>query len=85
MCVLIFHCFLLIRSREVPPCRWEMGAHVIVHGIGAVNLNHTWKKTVQLKNVQYVPSEREIGLHLFLNRFWWLNCPTQIIGLTSLL
>jgi hypothetical protein len=30
-------------------------------------------------------SEREIGLHLFLNRFWWLNCPTQIIGLTSLL
>jgi hypothetical protein len=29
--------------------------------------------------------EREIGLHLFLNRFWWLNCPTQIIGLTSLL
>jgi hypothetical protein len=30
-------------------------------------------------------SEREIGLHLFLNKFWWLNCPTQIIGLTSLL
>jgi hypothetical protein len=59
MCVLIFHCFLLIRSREVPPCRWEMGAHVIVHGIGAVNLNHTWKKTVQLKNVQYVPSIRK--------------------------
>jgi hypothetical protein len=29
--------------------------------------------------------EREIGLHLFLNRFWWLNCLTQIIGLTSLL
>jgi hypothetical protein len=30
-------------------------------------------------------TEREIGLHLFLNCFWWLNCPTQIIGLTSLL
>jgi hypothetical protein len=30
-------------------------------------------------------SEREIGLNLFLNKFWWLNCPTQIIGLTSLL
>jgi hypothetical protein len=29
--------------------------------------------------------EREIGLHLFLHKFWWLNCPTQIIGLTSLL
>jgi hypothetical protein len=29
--------------------------------------------------------ERELGLHLFPNRFWWLNCPTQIIGLTSLL
>jgi hypothetical protein len=22
--------------------------------------------------------EREIGLHLFLYEFWWLNCPTQI-------
>jgi hypothetical protein len=21
--------------------------------------------------------EREIGLHLFLYEFWWLNCPTQ--------
>jgi hypothetical protein len=30
-------------------------------------------------------SEREIGLHLFLYEFWWLNCPTQIIELTSLL
>jgi hypothetical protein len=32
-----------------------------------------------------VVCERELGLHLFPNRFWWLNCPTQIIGLTSLL
>jgi hypothetical protein len=30
-------------------------------------------------------TERELGLHLFPNWFWWLNCPTQIIGLTSLL
>jgi hypothetical protein len=22
--------------------------------------------------------EREIGLHIFLYEFWWLNCPTQI-------
>jgi hypothetical protein len=22
--------------------------------------------------------KREIGLHLFLYEFWWLNCPTQI-------
>jgi hypothetical protein len=29
--------------------------------------------------------EREIGSNLFLNDFWWLNCSTQIIGLTSLL
>jgi hypothetical protein len=29
--------------------------------------------------------ERELGLHLVPNWFWWLNCPTQIIGLTSLL
>jgi hypothetical protein len=29
--------------------------------------------------------EREIGSNLFLNKFWWLNFPTQIIGLTSLL
>jgi hypothetical protein len=32
-----------------------------------------------------VVNEKEIGLHLFLNWFWWLNCPTQIFGLTSLL
>jgi hypothetical protein len=30
-------------------------------------------------------SERELGLHLVPKLFWWLNCPTQIIGLTSLL
>jgi hypothetical protein len=29
--------------------------------------------------------EREIGSNLFLYGFWWLNCPTQIIELTSLL
>ena len=29
--------------------------------------------------------QRELGLHLLPNWFWWLNCPTQIIGLTSLL
>jgi hypothetical protein len=29
--------------------------------------------------------ERGIGSNLFLYEFWWLNCPTQIIGLTSLL
>jgi hypothetical protein len=28
--------------------------------------------------------EREIGSNLF-HIFWWLNYPTQIIGLTSLL
>jgi hypothetical protein len=30
-------------------------------------------------------AEREIGLHLFPKQFWWLNWPTQIIELTSLL
>jgi hypothetical protein len=30
-------------------------------------------------------SERKLGLHLLPNWFWWLNCPTQIIRLTSLL
>jgi hypothetical protein len=29
--------------------------------------------------------ERELGLHLFPNWFWWLNCQTQVIELTSLL
>jgi hypothetical protein len=28
--------------------------------------------------------ERELGLHLVPIIFWWLNCPTQIFGLTSL-
>jgi hypothetical protein len=30
------------------------------------------------------PRERELGLHLVPIYFWWLNCPTQIFGLTSL-
>ena len=29
--------------------------------------------------------ERELGLHLVPKLFWWLNCPTQIDELTSLL
>jgi hypothetical protein len=28
--------------------------------------------------------ERELGLHLVPKLFWWLSCPTQILGLTSL-
>jgi hypothetical protein len=28
--------------------------------------------------ILYPAGEREIGLHLFLYEFWWLNCPTQI-------
>jgi hypothetical protein len=27
--------------------------------------------------------ERELGLHLVPKLFWWLNCPTQMIGLTK--
>jgi hypothetical protein len=38
-----------------------------------------------LSKEDYHTFERELGLHLFPNLFWWLNCPTQIIGLTSLL
>jgi hypothetical protein len=34
---------------------------------------------------QRVEDEREIGTKLFPYEFWWLNCPTQIIRLTSLL
>jgi hypothetical protein len=30
-------------------------------------------------------AKREIGSNLFQYEFWWLNCPTQIIQLTSLL
>jgi hypothetical protein len=30
-----------------------------------------------------VGGEREIGFKPFPKWFWWLNCPTQIIGLTS--
>jgi hypothetical protein len=28
-------------------------------------------------------NERELGLHLVPNLFWWLNCPTQTFGLTK--
>jgi hypothetical protein len=32
------------------------GTHAAVHGVGTVNLKFTSEKTVQLKNVQHVPS-----------------------------
>ena len=32
------------------------GSHASVHGVGTVNLKFTSGKTVQLKNVQHVPS-----------------------------
>ena len=35
------------------------GAHVAVHGVGTVDLKLTSEKTVQLKNVQHVPSIRK--------------------------
>jgi hypothetical protein len=35
------------------------GAHVAVRGVGTVDLKLTSRKTVQLKNVQYVPSIRK--------------------------
>jgi len=34
------------------------GAHVAVHGVGTVDLKLTSRKTVQLKNMQHVPSIR---------------------------
>jgi hypothetical protein len=43
------------------------------------------KKVVYYETDSSSPSEREIGSNHFLYEFWWLNCPTQIIGLTSLL
>jgi hypothetical protein len=36
------------------------------------------KKNKDHKTKKVVKTEREIGLHLFLYGFWWLNCPTQI-------
>jgi hypothetical protein len=35
------------------------GARTAVHGVGTVDLKLTWGKTVQLKNVQHVPSIRK--------------------------
>jgi hypothetical protein len=34
---------------------------------------------------KHMEHEREIGFKPFPKWFWWLKCPTQIIGLTSLL
>jgi hypothetical protein len=57
-----------------------------------IELEKYHTKTHELNWFRYMLSyakfgvdEREIGSNLFLYEFWWLNCPTQIIGLTSLL
>jgi hypothetical protein len=42
-------------------------------------------KSLPIKLLSPLGPEREIGSNLFQYEFWWLNCPRQIIRLTSLL
>ena len=59
MCVLIFLCFFYQVGRT---SSLLMGNRVraAVHGVGTVNLKLNLGKTVQLKNVQHVPSISKI-------------------------
>jgi hypothetical protein len=61
--------------------------HLVVHHLGKIGglLVHYCVDLMHLVALVGWLGERELGLHLFPNWFWWLNCPTQIIGLTSLL
>jgi hypothetical protein len=47
-------------------------------------LGRTSPEVLSTPRVLVLP-ERELGLHLVPKLFWWLNCPTQIDELTSLL
>jgi hypothetical protein len=59
-------------------CTYNMQTSSIMHFYTCFGL--CWHQSPKRGGI-----ERELGLHLFPNWFWWLNCPTQIIGLTSLL
>jgi hypothetical protein len=77
-----FDCERKIFSKE----DFEKGAELCtVDRAGHVVGSSTWLTGRLQKYVTFVwfakcvlRTEREIGLHLFLYEFWWLNCPTQI-------
>jgi hypothetical protein len=52
-----------------------------------VELIYTFDLTINIFTIDIftIILEREIGFKPFPKCFWWLKCPTQIIGLTSLL
>jgi hypothetical protein len=54
--VLTFLCFLLTRSGGTTSLLMGNGAHVCVLGAGTITLKFTSRKTIQLKNVQHVPT-----------------------------
>jgi hypothetical protein len=55
-----------------------------ITGVASGEMKHGHEPSVRIRRLATFASERELCLHLFPNWFWWLNCPTQIIGLTSL-
>jgi hypothetical protein len=59
MYVLIFLCFLLTKSGGATSLLMGNGAHARVLGAGTVTLKFTSGKTIQLKNVQRVPTSTQ--------------------------
>jgi hypothetical protein len=76
-----------IKNNHVP---WRVQVLVAIHGAryeGHINgkAKAPDAEIVEKKTNDTIVTERELGLHLFPNCFLWLKCPTQIVGLTSLL
>jgi hypothetical protein len=79
---------LIIRSfilQQTPELSFLCFALTCLFTLKHINNNHTlYYATKQIgtrapyTSNRNIDGEREIGLHLFLYEFWWLNCPTQI-------
>jgi hypothetical protein len=63
---------------------WVNGGREMAHEIIKRSEKDTHDARVEARRAEEA-AEREIGLHLFLYEFWWLNCQHKLIGLTSLL
>jgi hypothetical protein len=80
-----------IRASDIPKTAFSTRYGLYEFLVMSFGLTNAPAYFMYLMNSVFMPEldkfvvvfERELGLHLVPNCFWWLNCPTQIIGLTS--
>jgi hypothetical protein len=82
------HCASTVDRRGRAPAKVKLAEHRVQQGKLGTGTGVSPRGGARVgleRSLASWMAEREIGSNLFLYEFWWLNCPTQIIELTSLL